>query len=305
VIVYDLRCEITTNTLTAGTLGRGVYSASLSATAGNVANISTRLPIGSGDDVLITGFIITGDASATKKVLVRGIGPSLTAKGVTGALADPQLTLNDSTGTAIARNDNWKQTDIFGVITADQSGDIQATGAQPTDDKEAALIATLKPSNYTAVVRGVGGGTGIGLAEAYDIDAASTAKVANVSTRGFVQTGDNIMIGGFITITNPVKVVVRAIGPSLAQFGIANPLADPTLELRDGQGTLVGSNDNWKVNDQTGQSQEADIRATQLQPNNDAESAMVQTLQPGAYTAQVRGKNSTTGIGLVEVYALP
>lgn len=297
VLVYDLRYEAGSGVLTAATLGRGVY-AQLPAAAGSVANISTRLPIGTGDNVLITGFIVTGSQGTTKKVLVRGIGPSLTAAGVNGALADPYLQLNDAAKTVIAQNDNWRQTQIGGLITADQAAEIEATGAQPKDDKEAALIATVNPGNYTAVVRGVNDSTGIGLAEAFDLSLTSSAKLANVSTRGLVQIGDNIMIGGFIAVNASVRVIVRGIGPSLAEAGVTGALADPTLQLRDSNGNLVKENDNWK------ETQETDITATGIPPKSDLEAAMVQTLQPGGYTAQLRGKGETSGIGLVEVYAL-
>jgi hypothetical protein len=261
---------------------------------GSTANISTRLPVGTGDNILITGFIVTGPGGSTKKVLIRGIGPST---GVAGALADPTVELHDGGGALIASNDNWQTTVIGGVITSDQVAEIQATGAAPTNTAESALIATLAPGNYTAQIRGANGTTGIGVSEAYDLDLPSAAKLANVSTRGFVQTGDNLMIGGFIIVNNPVRVVVRGIGPSLT--GVANVLADPTLELHNGNGTLVLANDNWR------QTQEAELTATTLQPTNDLEAALVITLQPGSYTAQLRGNNSTTGIGLVEVYALP
>ena len=199
---------------------------------GSAANISTRLPVGTGDNILITGFIVTGPGGSTKRVLVRGIGPST---GVPGALADPTLELHDGTGALIASNDNWRTTQIGGIITADQVAEIQATGAAPTNDAESALIATLAPGNYTAQIRGANNTTGIGVAEAYDLDLPSAAKLANVSTRGFVQTGDNLMIGGFIIVNNPVRVVVRGIGPSLAAVGVPNPLADPTLELAQWQ----------------------------------------------------------------------
>lgn len=261
---------------------------------GSTANISTRLPVGTDANILITGFIVTGPGGSTKRVLIRGIGPST---GVPGALADPTVELHDGTGALIASNDNWMTTVIGGVITSDQVAEIQATGAQPANAAESALIATLAPGNYTAQIRGANSTTGIGLSEAYDLDLPSAAKLANVSTRGFVQTGDNLMIGGFIIVNNPVRVVVRGIGPSLT--GVPNALADPTLELRNGNGTLVLANDNWR------QTQEAELIATTLQPTNDLESALVITLQPGGYTAQLRGNNNTTGVGLVEVYALP
>ncbi|MDQ6808570.1 MAG: hypothetical protein M3Z64_03980 [Verrucomicrobiota bacterium] len=309
VLIYDLRYEYSTNTLTAASLGRGVYalgalpgpspSPTPTSTAASVGNISTRLPIGTGDNLLITGFIVTGPSGSAKKVLVRGIGTSLTQFFGDKALADPTLELRDSAGGILARNDNWKTTQVGGVITADQVADIQATGAAPKEDAESALIATVPPGAYTAQVRGAGDTTGIGIAEAYDLNVTSPAKLGNVSTRGAVQTGDNLMIGGFIVVSNPLKVIVRAIGPSLTAFGVAGAMADPTLELRNGNGTLILANDNWK------DTQEAEIRATGVQPGNELESAIVQTLQVGPYTALVRGKNDTPGVGLVEVYTLP
>ncbi len=272
------------------------YDRSTGTASGSAANISTRLPVGTGDNLLITGFIVTGPGGSTKKVLVRATGPST---NVTGALADPTLELHDNTGALIARNDNWKTTQTGGVITADQVADIQATGAAPMNDAESALIATLAPGNYTAQVRGTNNTTGIGVAEAYDLSLASPAILANVSTRGFVQTGDNLMIGGFIIVNNPLKVVVRGIGPSLTAFGVTNPLANPTLELHGANGATILANDDWKT------AQQAEITTTNLQPTNDLESALVITLQPGNYTAQLRGANNTTGVGVVEVYALP
>jgi hypothetical protein len=300
VLVYDLHYDYANNVLTAGTLGRGVFTLGTT-TTGSVANISTRLPIGTGDNLLITGFIITGPAGSTKKVLVRGIGPST---NVPGLLADPTLELRDAGGVLLGKNDNWKTTQLGGVITADQVADIQATGAAPTNDAESALIATLAPGNYTAQIRGANDTTGIGVAEAYDLSLTSAAKLANVSTRGFVQTGDNIMIGGFIVLNNSVKVAVRAIGPSLAGAGVTGALADPTLELRGANGAIIVANDDWKLRTD-GSSQQAEIEATGVAPTNDLESALVATLQPGNYTAQIRGKNNTTGIGVVELYVLP
>jgi photosystem II stability/assembly factor-like uncharacterized protein len=297
VQVVDLAFQATNRVLRAGTHGRGVYEAQVDGTVkGSVANISTRLPIGTGDNLLITGFIITGPAGSTKKVLVRGMGPS---SNVPGALADPTLELHDVSGAIVASNDNWRTTIIGGLITADQQADITATMAAPGNDAESALIATLTPGQYTAQVRGVNNTTGIGLAEVFDLSLASAARLANVSTRGFIQTGDNIMIGGFIVLTGPVKLVVRALGPTLTAAGVPGALSDTTLELRDANGGIVLANDNWRDTQQT------DIAATGLQPGNDLESALVVTLQPGNYTAQVRGKGDTTGVGIVEVYALP
>ena len=264
-------------------------------TPGSAANISTRLPVGTGDNILITGFIVTGPTGSTKRVLVRGIGPSTM---VAGALADPTLELRDGTTALLASNDNWRTTVIGGIITADQVAEIQASTLAPTNDAESALIGTLAPGNYTAQIRGANNTTGIGLSEAYDLSLASAAKLANVSTRGFVQTGDNLMIGGFIVVNNPVRVVVRGIGPSLTAVGVPNALADPTLELRGVNG-LILANDNWR------DTQEAEITATGLAPTNNLESALVMTLQPGNYTAQLRGNNNGTGNGLVEIFALP
>ena len=242
------------------------YDRGTGTTSGSAANISTRLPVGTDANILIAGFIVTGPAGSTKRVLVRGIGPST---NLPGALADPTLELHDDTGALLASNDNWRTTQIGGIITADQVAEIQATGLPPTNDAESALIATLAPGSYTAQIRGVNNTTGIGVAEAFDLDLPSAARLANVSTRGFVQTGDNLMIGGFIIVNNPVRVVVRGIGPSLAAFGVPDPLADPTLELRGADGTLILANDNWR------DTQQAEIMATGLQPSNDLESALV------------------------------
>ena len=170
------------------------------------------------------------------------------------------------------------------------------TTIAPTNDKEAAILTALDPGAYTAIVRGVGGTTGVGPVEAYDLDSTVDSKLANISTRGLVQTGDNVMIGGFIvTGATPTNTLIRALGPSLPVMGA---LADPTLELHDGNGAVIATNDNWK------DTQQAAIEATTIPPTNDAESAIVQTLAPGAYTAIVRGKNNTTGVALVEAYQL-
>src|SRR4029077_10530247 len=174
---------------------------------------------------------------------------------------------------------------------SDQVAAIQASGVAPKNDAESALIATLPPANYTAVLRGVNDTTGIAVVEGYDLS-QSTAKIGNISTRGFVQTGDGAMIGGFIIGNQTTKVVVRAIGPSLGAFGVPTPLADPTLELRDVNGTLLDSNNDWKVRESDGSSQQATIEATGLAPTNDLESAVVQTVPPGNYTGIVRGVNN-------------
>ncbi len=271
------------------------YDRTTAGPSGSAANVSTRLLVGTGDDLLIAGFFITGPNGSTKKMILRGTGPST---GVPGALANPTLELHDS-NTTIASNDNWKTTVIGGIITSDQVAEIQASTLAPSNDAESALIGTLPPGGYTAQVRGANNTTGIGVAEGFDLSIGSGATLANVSTRGQVGTGNNLMIAGFFIVNNPLKVVVRGIGPSLANFGVPNPLANPTLELHDGNGATVLANDDWKTTQQT------EIAATTLQPSNDAESALVITLQPGGYTAQLRGVNNGTGVGVVDVFALP
>jgi sugar lactone lactonase YvrE len=270
----------------------------------HLLNISTRMEVLSGNNVLIAGFIITGPAGSSKKVMIRGLGPSLSNQGVSNPLADPYLDLHKSDGTEVT-NDNWQD--------ASNSSDIPA-GFQPSDPHESVIVTTIPigsngVSANTAILRGANGETGIGLVEVYDLD-TTTGQLANISTRGFVDTSDNVLIGGFITGPNTSRnpnIVVRAIGPSLTDSNgqpLAGSLQDPTLVLNNANGTAIATNDNWKIDDSTGQSQEALIRATQLQPSNDAESALLRSLPPGAYTAIVRGKNGTTGIGLVEVYNL-
>jgi CSLREA domain-containing protein len=249
-----------------------------------LANISTRLRVETGDNVLIGGFIVTG--TQPKRVIVRAIGPSLS---LPGALADPILELHGPGAFATITNDNWRST---------QEAEIIATTIQPSNDLESAIVATLPANNsaYTAIVRGVNNGTGIGVVEAYDLDRSVDSKLANISTRGLVQTGDNVMIGGLIVVgQNSLRVIVRAIGPSLPLPGA---LGDPALELRDINGALIAANDNWRSD------QEAEIIATTIPPTNDLESAIVRNLVPGNYTAIVSGVNNTTGVALVEAYGL-
>jgi len=277
-------------------------------TPGLVGNVSTRLPVGTGDNVLIEGFTVSGPAGSTKKIIVRAIGPSLANFGITDALPDPTLEIHDSNNNnaIVARNDNWQTTQVGGIITADQSAEIGASGFKPGNDLESAIIANLAPGTYTAVVAGAGpNNIGTAVVDAFDMSPASSAKLVNIATRGLVQPGDKLMTAGFIIQNGPVKAVIRAIGPSLAAFGITNALPDTTLQLRDPNGNLVLENDNWKVRSSDGSSQQAEMEATQLQPTNDLEAAFVTTLQPGQYTAQVRGKPESTGIGVVQVYFLP
>jgi len=242
--------------------------------------------------VLIGGFIITG--SQLKTVIVRGIGPSLAALGVPGVLADPIIEIHDSSGALIpgAINDNWQD--------AATKQHIIDSGLAPKNPLESALWGTISPGAYTVIVRGKDGGTGNGLFEVFDLDQTANSKLANVSTRGFVNTGDNVMIGGtIITGGSSAKVLIRAIGPSLSSAGVTNALQDPTLELHDGNGGLIAFNDDWRSD------QEADIIATTIAPKNDLESAILRTLMPGAYTAIVRGFDNATGVALVEAYQLP
>jgi hypothetical protein len=302
VTAVALDSSISPSLLRIGTYGRSSFE--LVARPATLGNISTRLSVGTGARVMIAGFIVQGNAP--KRVLIRAAGPSLTQFGVPNALANPRLELHDTTNT-IGMNDNWQTTQIGGVITSDQVAEIQNSGLAPRDPLESAIIATLAPGSYTAIAQGVNGGTGVGIVEAYDLNAASGSLLANISTRGFVQTADNAMIGGFIVVTQPTRVIIRAIGPSLSQFGVPDALANPQLELHDATSTIA-RNDDWQTTQIFGiitSDQVAEIQSSQLAPTNAAESAIIATLQPGSYTAIVRGVNNTTGNALVEAYALP
>jgi autotransporter-associated beta strand protein len=256
----------------------------------SLANISTRLRVETGDNILIGGFIVTG--TQPKKVIAIATGPSLTALGVPGALANPTLELFQG-NTLLDSSDNW-------VDSPDKQAIINS-GVAPSNDLESAIIATLPANNaqYTAVVRGANNGTGVGTVQLFDLDRSVDSKLANISTRGLVSTGDNVLIAGTIVLgTAPQKVIIRAIGPSLPFAGV---LANPTLELRDGNGGLLDSNDDWK----NSPDKQAIIDST-IPPTNDAESAIVATLPANGaqYTAIVRGVGGTTGIAVVEVFAL-
>jgi hypothetical protein len=260
---------------------------------GKELNISTRLHVD--QHVGIAGFIISG--STSKSIVVRGLGPSLGRPpyNVPNALADPTLDLHNSTS-SIATNDDWQ--------SASNSNQIPVN-LRPPDSRESAILITLQPGGYTAILSGKNGTTGVGLVEVYDISSGAFAQLTNVSTRGFVGTGDDVMIGGIIVGdglgTNgdgSSEVLVRALGPELTSFGIADAVLDPTLDLVDGNGNMVGSNDNWK------DSQQAAIQATGLAPGDDREPAILTTLIQGNWTAIVRGKNNTTGVGLIEVYRI-
>jgi hypothetical protein len=269
-------------------------------TPGVVGNVATRLPVGTGDNVLIEGFIVLGPNGSTKKIMVRALGPFLTQFGVTDALANPTLEIRDGSNALIATNNDWRNTQVGGVITSDQAAEIEGSGLAPTNDVESAIIAELVPGNYTAVVRGLNNTVGTGIVDAYDMSPASAARLANVATRGLIQPGDQLMIAGFIIQQGEVRAVIRAIGPSLSAFGINNALPDTTLQLRDVNGAIVRENDDW----QSDPAQKQELEDTGLQPGDTREAALVETLPPGQYTAQVRGKPETTGIGVVEIYFL-
>jgi BNR repeat-like domain len=257
-------------------------------------NISARLNVLTGDNVGIGGFIITGPDQ--KKVVLRGIGPSLSNSGVPNVMQDPVLELHDHTGAVIAFDNDWQDS---------QKTEIQNTGLAPSNSKEAAMVQTLSPGAYTAIVKGNGNtnNTGVALVEVYDVDPGSSSTLTNVSTRGFADTGDNVMIGGEIVGrglgvngAGSVKVLLRAIGPSLTSFGVANALQDPVLDLHNGNGVIIASNDNWRS------TQQADIQATGLAPRDDRESAILTVLTQGNYTAILTGKNGTTGVALIEAF---
>jgi hypothetical protein len=261
-------------------------------TVSSLGNISTRLRVQAGENVLIGGMIATG--TVDKKVIIRAIGPTLTEFGVPGALADPTLELYQG-NVLLASNDNWG--------SSPQQAEIASSGLAPGKDAESAIIWTLTPNqNYTAIVRGKDGQTGVGVVEAFDLDQGASSRLGNISTRGFVDVDDNVMIAGLI-VSPPdgesVNVLVRALGPTLGDFGVQGFLADPTLDLVNSNGMVIRSNDTWQS------SQAALIQAANLAPRYDQEAALVETLAPGAYTAIVRGAGRTTGVGLVEVYSLP
>jgi hypothetical protein len=274
--------------------------------ATTLGNISTRAFVQTGDNVLIGGFIVQG--AQTKRVIIRAIGPELAQYGVPNPLFNPTLELHDGTGALIASNDNWQHTIIGGIITMNQVRDIRNSGYAPGDGRESAIIADLPPGNYTAIVRGVDNMTGVALVEVYDLSADASSVLGNISTRAFVQTGDNVMIGGFIVQgTQPKRVIVRALGPELTQYGVPDPLADPTLELHDSTGALIASNDNWQTTIIGGiitKDQVRDIQNSGHAPTQPSESAIIADLPPGNYTAIVRGENIIVGVALVEVYDL-
>ena len=271
-----------------------------------LGNISTRALVQTGDNVMIGGFMVQG--IQPKRVIIRAIGPELTPFGIADPLADPTLELYDSTGTLIASNDNWQRTIIGGIITTNQVHDIQNSGHAPSDIRESAIIADLPAGDYTAIVRGVNNTTGVALVEVYDLSPETSSILGNISTRSFVQTDENVMIGGFMVQgTGPKTVIVRGIGPELTPFGVPNAMADPVLEIHDRTGALIASNDNWQrtiIGGIITRSQVRDIQNSGHAPGDPRESAIIAVLPVGNYTAIVRGANNTTGVALVEVYDL-
>jgi hypothetical protein len=261
------------------------------ANTGSLLNLATRMPVGIGNDVLIAGFIIR---NGPKQVVIRAIGPSLAQSGISNSLSDPVLELRDAAGTLISQNNNWQD-------DPGQAGAIQASGLAPRDPRESAMIVTLQAGSYTAIIRGVNDTTGVALVEVYDTEgSAASAKAVNVSTRGFVSTGNSVMIAGFIVGgSSPAYVIIRGIGPSLASFGIINVLQNPVLELYDSSGHRLITIDNWQDVSNYGQ-----VVAARLAPSDSRECALSAFLNPGAYTAVLKGLNNTTGVGLVEVYNL-
>ena len=251
-------------------------------------NISGRLLIQTGNNVGIAGFVVGG--ADAKKLLIRGLGPTLAQFNVTGVMQNPTLELHDGSGSLITTNDNWKDT---------QQPEITATQLAPPADVEAAILATLQPGAYTAIQRGAGGGTGVGLIEIYDVDPLAASKLINISTRGLVQTGDNVLIGGFSLAggSGSHDVVVRALGPSLVPLGVNNALPDPVITLYDSNANVIAANDNWK------DSQQSAIENTGFQPPTDLDAAISVRLTAGNYTAIVTGKSGSTGVALVQVYA--
>jgi hypothetical protein len=255
------------------------------------ANLSSRVSVGTGARISIAGFIIQGDTAQTKRVAIRGLGPSLQIGSVPvpNRLADPVLELHDATGAIVSTNDDWR-----GV----QATEIQDRGLAPSNEKEAVIIASLAAGNYTVVLGGVGGSTGIGLIEVYDLDQRADSRLMNLSARAFVGTGADVLIGGLIGRSAAKRLLVRALGPELAAHGVTGQLTNPALELHDANGAVLAYNDSWKDAPNS-----SEITRTGLAPTDDLEAAILISFPPGAYTAIVRGAGETgTGIALLEAY---
>ncbi|HEX4630946.1 MAG TPA: Calx-beta domain-containing protein, partial [Chthoniobacterales bacterium] len=279
-----------TPTATASSTPTATATATPTAAAPQTLNIATRLKVDIGEKAMIAGFIISGNTN--KPIALRGIGPSLAAFNLTGLLQDPILELRDA-NSSIFTNDNWKDM---------QRSQIEGTVYQPSDDRESVILISLAPATYTAILTGKGGTTGIGLVEVYDNNPGVDAELSNISTRGFVDGQDNVMIGGFILGNSSTtgRIAIRGIGPSLAQFGLNPVLADPTLELHDANGATLITNDDW-LDDPTSA---ALLTANGLALSNNKESGIFTSLPTGTFTAILAGKNGGIGIGLVEIYNL-
>ena len=292
VPVTDLEYRAASNSLYAATFGRGIYV--LPPPTPQALNISTRVRVEGGSGVMIGGFIITG--SQPKTVVVRGLGPTLGDFGLGDVLANPTLELRRADGTVLDQNDDWEDNSA-------QAAQLSSLGLAPKYSSESALVATLDPgASYTAILAGKDGGTGVGVVEIYDVNQAADSQLANLSTRGLVQNGSNVMIGGFILGgAGNAQVALRGIGPTLAQFGLNPVLADPTLELHDRNGSLLISNNDW----QTDSTSAGQLSAHGLAPGDPKESGIFTSVPAGAYTAILAGKDGGTGLGLVEIYNVP
>lgn len=299
-MIWDMQIDRGATTLSVWTRGRGAFVWPLpsgavpkpSAPPPHTLNISTRLDVGTGESRAIGGFIVSG--SSPKRILLRGIGASLAQAGVNDALVDPVLELHGPDDALISSNDNWQDSDAAAI---------SATGIPPADGRESALIATVAPGNYTAIMSGKDGATGVGLVEAYDLDGSGApSRLANISTRGVVQTGGKVVIGGFILGNGQTgaDILVRGLGPSLVTRGVTSALDDPTLTLADSQGSLIMRDDNWQ--DDPAQAQR--ISGSGIPPGDAREAAIATSLPPGAYTTILAGKSDSTGVGIVEIYNL-
>lgn len=269
------------------------FTANVTPAPGRLVNISTRARVGTGDDAMIGGFIMRGETP--KRILIRALGPTLSENNVSGSLPNPQLDLYDRAGVLIASNNDWSDANKQAIVD---------TGIPPKYATESAILVTLPSSNdgtaYTAIVRGLSDTTGVGLVEVYDLDAGPGSTLLNISTRARVGTTGNVaLIGGFLVGgTDAKRILIRAIGPSLP--GVSGTLEDPTVQLVNSNGTEIDVNNDWATDDKA-----AEIAASGIAPTNPKESAMLNTLAAGAYTAIVRSNTGASGVASVEAYQLP
>jgi hypothetical protein len=268
--------------------------------AAQIANISTRAWIGTGDNKLITGFVVSG--TTAKQLLIRGVGPTLGSFGVPGTIADPKVTLYNSSNQEIATNNDWGTFTDQSAL-ASESGKVFAF-ALGAGSKDAAMVVTLQPGSYTLHVAGADGGTGVALAEVYDCATGGTCRLVNISSRGFIGLGDSVAIPGFIVTGNkPKKLLVRGVGPTLGSFGVPGTIADPKITLYDSAQAVVASNDNWATFANQTELAAATTKVFAFALNaGSTDAAMLVTVNPGSYTAVVSGNSNGTGVALVEVY---